>query len=318
MRSSLWVSSLRPWHNGLTFTQPKDLLPWTARRALPDLPDLIDFFETNRDTQNGAPWWSPFPKPFAALIHLRSLTHTYASELLKAHQASVGIHCSRVTIVQLAKIHWPRWTDDTRHIGRQISPNCNGTLSFKLKSPEKKQKVRVTHYHHDMQCVRVLPCECVDVLPKCVCGSSRWQLQRPAKDFMETPTSNIGRRQTTSLQLGIASTESRTGYICQLIKTDKTERIWKKMLFDAICTFASPRIHESYLASSAGSWFGQVAMARSTCKDRQQQQSLSSLIFNPCSTMFNPQSVIEGSRGRNVGVFDRRTQRLFTVVQIWN
>ena len=63
----------------------------------------------------------------------------------------------------------------------------------------------------------------------------------------------------------------------------------KNMKEEAICTFASPRIHESYLASSAGSWFGQVAMARSTCKDRQQQQSLSSLIFNPCST-HNPSS----------------------------
>ena len=165
-----------------------------------------------RDESRHSKWCSmvvPFSKNICCAY---TLAHTYASELLKAHQASVGIHCSRVTIVQLAKIHWPRWTDDTRHIGRQISPNCNGTLNFKLKSPEKKQKVRVTHYQHDMQCVRVLPCECVDV---CVC---LWELALAV-------AKNIGRRQTTSLQLSIAaSTESRTGYICQLIKQKEYER----------------------------------------------------------------------------------------------
>ena len=124
--------------------------------------------ETLKMVLHGGPLFQKHLLPFV-------LTHTYASELLKAHQASVRIHCSRVTIVQLAKIHWPRWTDDTRHIGRQISPNCNGTLNFKLKSPKKKQKVRVTHYQHDMQCVCVCCRVCVIHLNRCktctfVCG----------------------------------------------------------------------------------------------------------------------------------------------------
>ena len=109
--------------------------------------------ETLKMVLHGGPLFQKHLLPFV-------LTHTYASELLKAHQASVRIHCSRVTIVQLAKIHWPRWTDDTRHIGRQISPNCNGTLNFKLKSPKKTESPRYSLSAWHAVCARVLPCVC--------------------------------------------------------------------------------------------------------------------------------------------------------------
>ena len=170
-----------------------------------------------RDESRHSKWCSmvvPFSKNICCAY---TLAHTYASELLKAHQASVGIHCSRVTIVQLAKIHWPRWTDDTRHIGRQISPNCNGTLNFKLKSPEKKNR-KSALLTISMTCSVCVCCR-VSVW-MCVCVSVGARAGSCKKHWQETNY--------------LAAAQHCSQYRIQNwihLPTDKTERIWKKKLF---------------------------------------------------------------------------------------